>query len=320
MLLNALFLVGGLALILLGANLLTDGASSVAHRWGVSDLIIGLTVVAFGTSVPELVISMLSALNGNAEIAIGNVVGSNILNILLIIGITAVIRPMSVGKGLLRNDLPLVILSSLAICAMGFAPLLNGEGIAQVSRVDGILLLLFFAIFMRYTFVQAANQGEEAESVSAKQMSLLKATIWIVGGLAALVVGGDRFVEGASGLARSWGVSEAVIGLTIVAVGTSMPELATSVVAALKGRNGMAIGNVVGSNIFNAFFVLGASATIRPLPFGGIGAIDLGALIVASVAFWLVGQFGGKRTITRLEGVLLLLLYAAYLYLLLKGV
>lgn len=317
MLLNLLFLIGGLALILIGANLLTDGASAIARRWGVSDLIIGLTVVAFGTSMPELVISMLSALNGNAEIAIGNVVGSNILNILLIIGLTAVIRPLSVGQGLLRNDLPLVILSSVAICAMGFAPQLNGGGIAQVSRVDGILLLLFFAIFMRYTFAQATAHPDPAEEPNAKAMPPFKAALWIIGGLAALIVGGDRFVAGASQLARTWGISEAVIGLTIVAVGTSMPELATSVVAALKGRNGMAIGNVVGSNLFNAFFVLGASATIHPLPFGAIGLIDLSTLLLSSIVFWLVGQFGGHRTISRFEGILMLLLYATYLFLLL---
>lgn len=317
MLLHLLFLIGGLALILIGANLLTDGASAIARHRGVSDLIIGLTVVAFGTSMPELVISMLSALNGNAEIAIGNVVGSNILNILLIIGLTAVIRPLSVGQGLLRNDLPLIILSSVAICTMGFAPQLNGSGIAQVSRVDGILLLLFFAIFMRYTFAQATAHPDHTEATNAKQMPPVKAALWIIGGLAALIVGGDRFVAGASQLARAWGISEAVIGLTIVAVGTSMPELATSVVAALKGRNGMAIGNVVGSNLFNAFFVLGASATIHPLPFGTIGLIDLSTLLLSSIVFWLVGQFGDHRTINRFEGILMLLLYATYLFLLL---
>lgn len=312
MILDIVFLILGLALILLGANALTDGASAMARRWGVSDLVVGLTVVAFGTSTPELVISIMSAVEGSAELAIGNVVGSNILNILLIIGLTALIRPLKVEKSMLSNDIPLVFLSALAILIIGNGPLLGTGQPAEISRVDGLLLLLFFAIFMRYTFSQASDGDAASEEPKAKSMPMWKAILWVVGGLAALIYGGDRFVAGASGLARSMGVSEAIIGLTIVALGTSLPELATSVAAALKGQNGMAIGNVIGSNIFNAFLVLGCSATVRPLPFGSIGNYDLITMTAASLFFWFVGRYYRHYTITRIEGALMIGCYIAY--------
>lgn len=311
------FLILGLALILLGANALTDGASAIAKRWGMSDIVVGLTVVAFGTSAPELVISIVSAVQGSAELAIGNVVGSNIFNVLAIVGITALVRPMKVERNLLSNDIPLVVLSALALLAIGNGTLLDGDPQAMVSRVDGILLLLFFAIFMRYTFAQARSAAPDdpvAEGAAAKRpMPLWKACVWVVGGLAALIYGGDCFVDGASGIARSLGVSEAVIGLTIVAAGTSLPELATSIAAALKGRPGMAVGNVIGSNIFNIFLVLGTAATIRPLPFGSIGNFDLLYLTGACVLFWIFGRFFKDCTITRIEGALLTAAYVVYI-------
>ena len=318
MFLSILFLLGGLALILFGANWLTDGASAVARRMGVSDLVVGLTVVAFGTSAPELVISLVSAIGGSSELAVGNAVGSSTFNILVIIGVTALVRPMPVTRSIMTNEIPLVVLSSLVILAMGNGPLLGEGGAATLSRVDGIVLLLFFAIFMRYTFAQAKGvpdpeqQPEAVEAASIKPMGAWRAAIYIVVGLACLIFGGEGFVDGASDLARAFGVSDAVIGLTIVACGTSLPELATSIAAALKGSPGIAIGNVIGSNIFNIFFVLGLSATITPLPLGSIGNVDLLTLVGASLLFWLFGQKFATRTITRPEGAIMTAAYVVY--------
>ena len=317
MLLNIFFLLLGLGLILVGANCLTDGASAIAKRWGVSDLVIGLTVVAFGTSAPELAISLISALNGSAEMAIGNVVGSNIFNILVIIGVTAMVVPIKIQRSIMTNEIPLVLLSALALLTIANGPLLDGAQSMTVSRVNGILLLLFFLIFMRYTFSQAKDASTEdpaAESgAGVKAMPIWKAALWVIGGLCALIYGGDRFVAGASGIASALGVSDAIIALTIVAAGTSLPELATSVTAAMKGKTGIALGNVIGSNIFNIFLVLGATATVRPLGFGNIGNPDLLVLTGACLLFWIFGWFFKERTITRNEGALLTFCYIGYI-------
>lgn len=318
MFLDIVFLVAGLALILVGANMLTDGASAIASRWGVSDLVIGLTVVAFGTSAPELVISVMSSISGNAGIAIGNVVGSNIFNILAIVGITAMVRPLTVERSIMANEIPFVVLSSLILLTMGNAPLLDPgtTGTDNVTRVDGIILLLMFAVFMRYTFASAKGKTPEtatADAVKSDMMKPAKAIVWVMCGLAGLIFGGDIFVKGASGIAAGMGVSEAVIGLTIVAAGTSLPELATSVTAAVKGKTGMAVGNVVGSNIFNIFLVLGCSSTIRPLPFGSIGNFDLLTLTGASLLFWLFGRVIKVRTFTRAEGAFMTACYIGYI-------
>lgn len=313
MLLDIFFLLLGLGLILTGANMLTDGASAVARRYGVSDMVVGLTIVAFGTSAPELVISVMSAIKGNAGLAIGNVVGSNIFNILVIVGVTAILRPVVIDRRTMTTDIPMVVLSALALLAIGSGPLLDNAAQAVVSRVDGILLLLFFAIFMRHTFSVAADGAPSPETSSPTAMPTAKAALWILLGLGGLVYGGDRFVSGASGIASSLGVSDAVIGLTIVAAGTSLPELATSVTAALKGKPGIALGNVIGSNIFNIFLVLGTSAVVRPLPFGTIGSLDLLVLTGSCILFWLFGRVIRRRTITRGEGVLLTASYIAYI-------
>lgn len=318
MMLSIFWLIAGLVLILLGADWLTDGASSVARRLGVSDLVIGLTVVAFGTSAPELVISVVSAIDGNASLAIGNNVGSNIFNILVIIGAVALLHPVRIRKNVMTTEIPIVVLSSLILLVMGCGPLLDGDPSRVLTRVDGILLLIFFLLFMRYTFATAHRSPDPAADPSAissaarGRIGWLKASALIVAGLAALVFGGDRFVDGASSLARAIGVGDAVIGLTIVAAGTSLPELATSIVAARKGETGMAIGNVIGSCVFNIFLILGVSATIRPLPFGGISTADLLVLLGASLLFWIAGWFFRRRTITRPEGALMLLCYMAY--------
>lgn len=297
-----------------GANALTDGASAIARRMGISDLVVGLTVVAFGTSAPELVISLLAAIGGNAPMAIGNVVGSNILNILLIIGVTAMVRPIVVERSVLSLEIPMVILSSVILLVLGNSGTLDSTGINQVSRVSGIFLLILFLLFVRYTLASARRPDAPAdETPQAADMPAWRAALWVVLGLAALIWGGDRFVSGASAIASALGVSDAVIGLTIVAAGTSLPELATSVVAAAKGKSGLAIGNVIGSNIFNVLMVLGASATVTPLPFGSIGNFDLLTLLGASILFWLFGWIIRRRTITRAEGTLLTATYLAYL-------
>lgn len=310
---DTLLLVGGLALILLGANGLTDGAAAVAKRFRISDLVIGLTIVAFGTSAPELVISVLSASNGSAEMAIGNVVGSNIFNVLMIIGCTALFAPIKVGEGTMTKEIPLVILSSLVLLCCANDCWLDGASTNIIGRVDGLVLLAFFLIFMRYTFAIARNGGDEAqEEQKIKAMPGWKSVLYILGGLAGLVFGGQFFVDGASGIARSLGVSESIIGLTLVAGGTSLPELATSITAALKKNPGIAIGNVIGSNLFNLFFVLGCSATLSPLPMGAINNVDLAVLIGSGLLFWFVGWFFRKRTITRSEGALMMILYVIY--------
>lgn len=320
MILTVIMLIFGLMVILGGANLMTDGAAAIARRFGLSDMIVGLTVVAFGTSAPELTISLISAIKGETAISIGNVVGSNIFNILMIIGVVAMVKPIKVERSIMTNEIPLVIISSLALLAIGASPLLGG-GEPTISRSEGILLLLFFAIFMRYVFASAKKQPEPEDKDETaewkKKIPFWLACLMVALGLAALAYGGDLFVESASKIASALGVSDAVIGLTIVAAGTSLPELATSVVAAAKGKPGLAVGNVIGSCIFNVFMVLGVSATIMTLGFGGIGIVDIITLTVASLLFWIFGWFFGDRTITRTEGALLTACYIGYMVLLL---
>jgi cation:H+ antiporter len=311
------FLVGGLVLILWGANALTDGAASIAKRFRLSDLVIGLTVIAFGTSAPELAISVLASVEGSPELSIGNVVGSNLFNLLMIVGCTALVAPIHVDRGLMSKEIPLLVLSSVVLFVCANEVWLDGAAVNCVSRSDGLLLLAFFLIFMRYTFSIAHSGAEGDAAPTVKQMPMWRAVLWVVLGLAALIVGGEGFVDGASGLARAWGVSESVIGLTLVAGGTSLPELATSLVAARKGMPDMAIGNVIGSNLFNIFLVLGCSATVCPLPVGGVSNFDFLALVLASVALWVVSRFYREQTITRVEGAALVLAYGVYLFILL---
>ncbi len=324
MVVDILWIIAGLAMILFGANWLTDGCSSIARKMGLSDLIVGLTVVSFGTSAPEFVISMMSACKGAAPLAVGNVVGSNIFNILAIIGVTALVRPLAVDKGTLVGEIPLMVLSSAVLLVLGNGVILDGARTDTITRSGGILLLMFFIIFLWYTIRKAlADKASSEASVSTAlpgepqdktpEMSTFKAILFTLAGLALLVYGGDRFVSGASGLAGRLGVSDAIVGLTIAAAGTSLPELAASVAAAVKGKAGMAIGNVIGSNIFNSFFVLGSTAVATPLTFGSVGNFDLLTLMVASILFWIFGWFIGRRTITRFEGAILAILYVVYI-------
>lgn len=307
-----ILLIGGLALILIGANALTDGAASVAHRFHISPLVIGLTIVAFGTSAPELTVSIVSALKGSAGMAIGNVVGSNVFNGLMIVGCTAAIVPIQVSKGTLSKEIPLCVLAAIALFVAASDILIDKGAANVISRSEGLLLLGFFAIFLGYTFAIAHNGSGNESETGIKQLPTWRAALYIIGGLVGLIWGGQQFVDGATGIARSLGVSESVIGLTLVAGGTSLPELATSVVAAIKKNAEMAIGNVIGSNLFNVFFVLGCSASITPLPVQGISTLDLGMHIAAGALLFLFGLFFKKRTITRLEGAVLIGCYIAY--------
>ena len=318
---NILFLIGGLILILLGANGLTNGAASVAKRFHIPPIVIGLTIVAFGTSAPELTVSVSSALKGSADIAIGNVVGSNIFNTLMIVGCTALFAPIVITRNTLRKEIPLCILSSIVLLICANDVFLDKASENILNRVDGLLLLCFFVIFMGYTFAIASKpatieqQAEHPvieEETEIKSLPWWKSILYIIGGLAALIYGGQLFVDGATGIARNLGVSESIIGLTLVAGGTSLPELATSIVAALKKNPEIAIGNVIGSNLFNIFFVLGCSASITPLHLSGITNFDLFTLVGSGILLWLFGLFFAKRTITRIEGGVMILCYVAY--------
>ena len=318
---NILLLIGGLILILLGANGLTDGAASVAKRFRIPPIVIGRTIVAFGTSAPELTVSVSSALKGSADIAIGNVVGSNIFNTLMIVGCTALFAPIVITRNTLRKEIPLCILSSIVLLICANDVFLDKAPENILNRVDGLLLLCFFVIFMGYTFAIASKpvtmeqQAEHPvieEETEIKSLPWWQSILYIIGGLAALIYGGQLFVDGATGIARNLGVSESIIGLTLVAGGTSLPELATSIVAALKQNPEIAIGNVIGSNLFNIFFVLGCSASITPLHLSGITNFDLFTLVGSGILLWLFGLFFAKRTITRIEGGIMILCYVAY--------
>lgn len=319
MIIDIVWLIVGLVLILTGANFLTDGASAVAKKFGLTDLVIGLTVVAFGTSAPELVISITASADSNPELAVGNVIGSNIFNILAIIGITAMVRPIAIKKSVMTIEIPMVLLSSVIILILGSSVVLDHTQANIISRVEGLLLLIFFLLFMRYTFATARNtpdagsDPQAADTNKLKNIKMWQAIVFIIGGLAALIWGGNKFVQGASAIASGLGVSEAVIGLTIVAIGTSLPELATSIVAALKNEPGLAIGNVIGSNIFNIFMVLGTAAVVKPLPFGNINYVDLWVLTGASLMFMIFGWFFKKRIITRAEGTIMAICYILYM-------
>ena len=305
--------VVGLLLIVKGADWLTDGASSIARKFNISTLVIGLTIVAFGTSAPELVVSSMASISGETDIAIGNVVGSNIFNVLAIMGITALIAPVPVKGNNIKYEVPLAILASVAVFVMASDALFNGGGANVITRGEGIILLCFFLIFLAYTFAIARN-GVDAEGQSeVKQMPMWKSILLFLVGLGCLVFGGDTMVDGASGIAGFLGVSQSIIALTIVSAGTSFPELVTSIVAARKGDTDMAMGNVVGSNIFNIFFILGVAATISPLGGGSITLVDYGVLLFSAVVLWTACKWGKVyHKITRTEGAMLVLCCIAY--------
>jgi cation:H+ antiporter len=320
MLQSILFLVAGLFIVVKGADWLVEGASSLARRIGVSELAIGLTVVAFGTSMPELSVNLLSALNGSTDIAIGNIVGSNIANILLILGIAAIISPMTVQTSTVWKEIPFSLLAAVLVLIMANDHIIDGLSFAELTRSDGLSLIAFFLIFLWYTF--GMSRVDDGTADESKKWSLPMATVMILGGLGLLIVGGKFTVDGATGIATVLGVSQSLIGLTVVAVGTSIPELATSVVAAMKKKADIAVGNVVGSNIFNIFWILGISAVIRPLPFRPEMSIDLLVAIFATVLLFFSSHTGYRRIlfwkqkeghiINRVDGWCMLASYVLY--------
>lgn len=327
-LLYFLLLVLGLVLITIGADVLTNGAVIIAERLGVSQLVIGLTIVGLGTSAPELVVGITSALANKPDIAIANVIGSNITNIFLILGLSAIIYPLRVSHYVMKRDIPVVLLVTVVCLVMASDRLLAGALVENIiDRGEGIILLCMLLFYLYFAFLSArredtldvaAIQQEDAAvgaDVTPKQSitTLLLSLVKLIGGLALLIIGGRLFVSNASEIARSWGVSEAIIGLTIVAIGTSLPELATSVVAAIKRQPDLAMGNIVGSNIFNILFILGSSATITPLVPSGIHFIDYIMMLVAVFLLFIFSNLLGRATISRQEGVILLSIYVAYM-------
>lgn len=313
--LSLLLLIVGIVLILFGADKLTDGATGLARRFNVTELVIGLTVVAFGTSLPEFVTSFMSTLKGNSDISIGNIVGSNIFNALMIVGCAAWLSPITISKSTIAKDIPFALLASLVLGVVSIDSLLDNGAPDILSRTDGLVLLGYFSVFMAYTYFISRNKEAGADMQQPEKLQQLmpywKISLYIIIGLAGLVIGGNLFVDGASKIAIAMGVSETIVGLTLVAAGTSLPELATSMVAAKKGSSAIAIGNVIGSNIFNIFFVMGICAAVEPMAVGNISYLDLGLMLASMLLLW--GFSYTKRTIERWEGAFLVIIYIAYL-------
>ncbi|MFA5051857.1 MAG: calcium/sodium antiporter [Patescibacteria group bacterium] len=316
---HVLILILGLAILIAGAESMVRGASSLAKRFGISPLVIGLTIVAFGTSMPELVVNLFSAFRGSADLAIGNIIGSNISNILLILGVSATIVPLAVHRNTTWKEIPFALLAVVLVFLMGNDVLLDGAVRDILSRTDGILLISMFIIFMYYT-VSIAKVDTGSEQGSVRLYSVNMSTVLVISGLVALFLGGKLLVDEAVVFARLAGMSEALIGLTIVAIGTSLPELATSVIAALHKQNDIAVGNIVGSNIFNVFWILGLTSTILPLPFNSAISVDVLVSILATFILFIAMFIGKRHTLQRWQGVSLLLLYAGYMvYIITRG-
>ncbi len=303
-----IYLIAGLGLLYLGAQILVKGGAALALRLGLNALVVGLTVIAYGTSSPEMVVSVSASLQNNGAIAIGNVVGSNICNIALILGVCALVSPLSASAQVIRREIPIMIGVSVVLAAM-----LWDE---QLSRFEGGVLFAGLVIYTVLTVRQARAEtkgkaeNEYGEDFPAGSMGLGKSVLLVIAGLGVLVVASQLFVGGAVVLAKSWGVTEAVIGLTVVAIGTSMPELATSLVAAVRGHGDVAIGNVVGSNIFNVLGILGVAALINPIDTSGLSRVDLATMVVVASAMLPAARSGG--VISRLEGAVLLVAYVGY--------
>ena len=328
--LSILITLAGVVLVLKGADKLTDGSVFLARRFAIPEFVIGLTVVAFGTSMPEFIVTLVASLKGSADMGIGNVVGSNLFNTLMIVGVTAAIAPIAVPKNTIRKDIPFTILASVVLSAIALDRMFAEPGSIDVlTRGDGVALLGFFLVFLTYTLaiarpssgassssaslVDAESSASSGSATSAADADMpgWKVALFIIGGLIGLIAGGELFVKGASDIAATLGVSDAVIGLTLAAGGTSLPELATSIIAARKGQSGMAIGNVIGSNLFNIFWILGLSSCISPMHVGGVTTVDFVVLILSGILFWLFART--RHLIQRWEGVLLIAVYLGYL-------
>ena len=317
MLIQILILLAGLVLVVFGADYLVDGASNIARRAGLSEFMIGLTIVGIGTSMPELVVSFVGAIQGNADISIGNVVGSNIFNVLLILGLTALIRPLEITPTNRIKDIPLNLGVTLLLVLVGFKMTLFGLGQANaLTRLDGIVFLAIFAFYMYHSF---KSDKPDREDMAEPERKLGWSILMVVGGLSALIIGGRLFVNAATAVARLAGLSDAFIAITILAGGTSMPELATCVVAAFKKRGQMALGNIIGSNISNILLILGGSAVIHPLSFSGVGMMDIGVLVLSALLICAGAYLGKRHHLGRITGMAMLLCEAVYFILLLRN-
>lgn len=303
-------MIAGIALVLWGADRLTDGAVAIAERMHISQMVIGLTIVAMGTSMPEFFVSFMSALKDTPDMAVGNVVGSNIFNTLLIVGCAALVTPIMILPATVKKDIPFAMVASVALLLM----CLDGN----ISRIDAMVLLGLFVVFMYITLKGAKENEQSMQQTSAKAGKPFMSVVWIVVGLVCLVFGSNLFVDAATVIARQLGVSDAVIGLTIIAGGTSFPELATSVVSARKGQSGIAIGNVLGSNVFNILLILGITGVMSPMTLQGITTVDLTMLVVSMVMLWLFSFT--KYTLARWEGALLTIVFIGYMSYLVMGV
>lgn len=308
MILNILFVIIGIALVLWGADRMTDGAVALAERMNISQIVIGLTVVAMGTSAPELFVSLVSAIKGTPDLAVGNVVGSNIFNTMLIVGCAAIAAPLAILKTTVKRDLPFIFLISVIFIAMCTD--------MQITRKDALILSGLFLLYLAYTLIKS-RKAQAAEELKKKGYSPIKASCFVALGLACLILGSNLFVNGATSIASLLGVSEAVIGLTVVAGGTSLPELATSIVAARKGQSAIAIGNVIGSNVFNILMILGVTGLICPMQIQGITTIDLFVMTISALLLWLFAFT--KLKVERWEGAILVLLFLIYMYWLISG-
>ena len=310
MFVQILLLITGLALVVFGADYLVEGASALARRFGLSEFIIGLTIVGMGTSAPEMVVSFIGAAQGNPDISLGNVVGSNIFNTLLILGTTALLLPIAVTPDNKKKDIPMNILITVLLIALGLERTLFGFGTDGLSRWDGFILVAVFALYMWHSF---RNGSQEEAGESAPERKLWISVLFILGGITGLILGGNLFVNSATHIARAIGVSDKFIAITILAGGTSMPELATCIAAAVKKKGQLALGNIIGSNIFNILLILGGSALITPLSFADISYMDLGALIASALALFACCYVGEKNKLDRVDGIIFLVLFVAYM-------
>ncbi|TPV35409.1 calcium/sodium antiporter [Paucihalobacter ruber] len=306
-----LFVIGFVVLIK-GADLLVDGAASIAKKLKISSIVIGLTIVAFGTSAPELIVNIFASASGNTEIAIGNILGSNIANILLILGISSIIYPLVTKENTVWKEIPLCLLGAIILGVMANDMLIDKTLFSGLTRIDGIVLIAFFIIFLYYTF-GISKISADTEETEIKEFGYLKSSVFIILGLVGLSLGGKWIVDGAVKIAELFDISQSLIGLTVVAIGTSLPELATSAIAAYKKQTDIAIGNVVGSNIFNIFWILGLSSIIRPLPFQVDSNWDIVMTILSSLLLFAIMFIGKKHTVERWQGVVMILMYVGYM-------
>ncbi|MGN1211020.1 MAG: calcium/sodium antiporter [Candidatus Cryptobacteroides sp.] len=311
MLLQIFLFLFGLLLVVWGADALVDGASSIARKFGISEFVIGLTIVGMGTSAPEMVVSFIGAIGGNADIAVGNVIGSNIFNTLLILGLTAMILPMNITYLNLKKDIPINIVITVLLLVLGMNFSIFGCGANRLSRVDGLVLLALFCLYMYMSFHFDTPNNNEEEPGETKKTGW--AILLIILGLNGLVVGGKLFVDSAVSIAKMLNVSDKFIAVTILAGGTSMPELATCIVAAVKKKGQLALGNIIGSNVFNILLILGGSALIHPLSLEQIGFVDLGILLLSSLVILTSAYIGKKNKIDRIDGIFFVLLEIAYM-------